>query len=135
MSSAIGATTGASTTTTTTSTKTPGVMDKDAFLKLLVGQLRNQDPMNPEAGMDMGQMAQFSMVEQITNLTGTTQQLLDETRMGSVLNLVGKTVTYTDRDGASVTGIVDRVIVAGGEPRLTVAGVAGIDPANVFEVA
>ena len=134
--SAIGATSGTTTSTTTTTTaKTPGVLDKDAFLQLLVGQLRNQDPMNPDAGMDMGQMAQFSMVEQITNLQGTTQQLLDETRLGSVLGLVGRTVTYTDAAGTSVTGIVDRVVVAGGVPELTVAGVEGIDPADVSEVA
>ena len=47
-------------------------MGKDDFLKLLVGQLRHQDPMNPMEDKDfMGQMAQFSQLEQMTNVAST----------------------------------------------------------------
>lgn len=135
--STIGSTAGTTgtTSTTTTAPKTPGTLDKDGFLKMLVGQMKNQDPMNPQGGMDIGQMAQFSMVEQITNLVGTTQQLLDQSRTASTLGLVGRTVTYTNDQNVSVTGTVDHVTVAGGIPKLTVDGIPGIDPANISEVA
>lgn len=134
--STITPTTSTTGTASTSTTSTPGTLDKDGFLKLLVGQMKNQDPMNPDAGgADITQMAQFSMVEQLTNLVGTTQDLLSQSRMASVLGLVGRTVTYTDAGGASVQGVVDHVTVAGGVPSLTVNGVAGIDPAHVSEVS
>ena len=61
-------TTSATTGTTPTTAKTG--MGKDDFLKLLVGQLKNQDPQNPQGTEQfMGQMAQFAMLEQLTNLT------------------------------------------------------------------
>src|SRR3954466_14018415 len=94
--SAINSTTstiGTTGTGTTTPAKNPGILDKDGFLKLLVGQMTNQDPMDRKGSMDIGQMAQMSMVEQLTSLAGTTQQRLDESRMSSVLGMVGKPVT------------------------------------------
>ena len=50
------------------------ILGKDDFLKLLVTQLQHQDPMNPMDDKDfMGQMAQFSSLEQITNMVSATQ--------------------------------------------------------------
>ena len=103
-------------------------LGKDDFLKLLVGQLRHQDPMNPSTDQDfIGQMAQFSMVEQVSNLAQTM-------RVGQTFNMLGKTVTYKDSAGAVATGVVEKVTVEGGEAKLTVAGNPGIDPATVTEV-
>src|SRR3954468_6392066 len=120
-----------STTTTTSTTgltgttpaKSPGILDKDGFLKLLVGQMKNQDPMDPKGSMDIGQMAQMSMVEQLTALAGTTQSMLDESRLSSVIGLVGKNVTYTDANDATQSGVVQSVSTAGGVPSMTVNGI------------
>jgi flagellar basal-body rod modification protein FlgD len=77
-----------------------GKLGKDEFLKLLVAQLKNQDPSNPSDGKDMAaQLAQFSSVEQLQNINAslesqyTGQSSLFNLMSGSVaLGTVGKTV-------------------------------------------
>ena len=50
-------------------------MGKDDFLKLFVAQLQHQDPMNPMDDSEfMGQMASFSMLEQITNMAAANER-------------------------------------------------------------
>lgn len=50
------------------------VLDKDAFLKLMMMQLQNQNPLSPADNTEyMNQMAQFSSVEQLTNIS-TSQE-------------------------------------------------------------
>lgn len=51
-----------------------GDLDRDAFLQLLVAQLRNQDPTSPQDGHEFAaQLAQFSSVEQLTQLNASVQ--------------------------------------------------------------
>ena len=55
-----------------------GEMGKDAFLKLLVAQLRNQDPLSPSDGKEMAaQLAQFTSVEQLQAANDTLAQIRD----------------------------------------------------------
>jgi flagellar basal-body rod modification protein FlgD len=130
------------TTSTTTSTTAPAteaantILGKDDFLKLLVGQLKNQDPLNPTSDTDfIGQMAQFSQLEQTTNMASANEQLIAEQRGARAVALLGRTVTYPDATtGASTTGLVQRVDWLDGVPSLSVGGVAGIDPDSVTAV-
>jgi flagellar basal-body rod modification protein FlgD len=58
-----------------------GSMGKDAFLKLLVAQLKNQDPLSPQDGKEMAaQLAQFSSVEQLQSMNETIGQIRDALR-------------------------------------------------------
>lgn len=67
-------TTGASVTPSNPNSK----MGKDEFLKLLVAQMKNQDPLNPADGQQMAaQLAQFSSVEQLQNANDTLTQIRD----------------------------------------------------------
>jgi flagellar basal-body rod modification protein FlgD len=131
------------TTTTTTTSATTGTaattaktgMGKDDFLKLLVGQLKNQDPMNPTGSEEfMGQMAQFSTLEQITNVAQATTELAKSASLSSTVGLIGRTVTYTGADKATVTGTVESVDTSGQTPKITIGGKPGIDPAKVTQV-
>ncbi|MBA1333857.1 MAG: Flagellar basal-body rod modification protein FlgD [Firmicutes bacterium] len=74
-----------STTTTTTSNTATTEMGKDTFLQLLVVQMRNQDPLNPVDDKEfLAQMAQFSTLEQIQNLSATMETGL--TNLSAVVN-------------------------------------------------
>jgi flagellar basal-body rod modification protein FlgD len=106
------------------------LLDKDGFLKMLVAQMQNQDPSSPmDAAQQTEQMAAFTEVEQITNMSqGMTQS--------SAVGLIGHTVTYKDSTGAAQSGLVQSVDTSDpSSPTLTVAGHAGVDPTSITQVA
>jgi flagellar basal-body rod modification protein FlgD len=110
-------------------------LGKDDFLKLMVAQMKNQDPMNPSDDKDnIAQMAQFSSLEQITNLATATQKLADSMQMTQTLGLIGHTVSYKAADGTMTSGTVSAVDVAGGTPSLTVGDQKDVDPTVVTSV-
>ncbi|OGR38972.1 MAG: hypothetical protein A2051_03395 [Desulfovibrionales bacterium GWA2_65_9] len=75
------------TNATTTEHKTN--LDQNDFLKLLVAQLEHQDPMNPMDDKDMtGQLAQFSSLEQLTNIKTGINSLVSAQNQGSMLSAV-----------------------------------------------
>src|SRR5689334_14807388 len=105
-----GSTTAPTTATTSASAKKAAdqVLGKDDFLKLMVAQMQNQDPMNPADDKDnIAQMAQFSSLEQITNLATATQQLANRMSLTQNVGLLGHDVTYTDTKGNVLSGAVD----------------------------
>ena len=108
---------------------TNSAMGKDQFLKLFVAQLQHQDPMNPMQDSDfMGQMASFSTLEQVSNLAS-------ENARSNAIGLLGRTVTYKDKDGAEHTGAVEKVSTKDGKPSLTVGGTDGVDPSSISQVS
>lgn len=94
-------------TTTTDKTKSLGKQD---FLKLLMAQLQNQDPMKPMDDTQMiAQMAQFSALEASQQLNATMQT---SNNMQTVLQagaLIGKYIQANQSDGTSTTGAVTSV--------------------------
>lgn len=120
----------------TTAAKQPGTIGKDDFLKLLVGQLQHQDPMQPaDDSQFIGQMAQFSQLEQETNTAQSTGQIATQLGHTTALSLIGRTVTYTDANDATQTGAVSQVDVGSdGSATLTVGGQTGIALSSVTEI-
>jgi flagellar basal-body rod modification protein FlgD len=97
------------------------VMDRDDFLKILVTQLQHQDPTSPVEDKDfIAQMAQFSSLEQITNMSAGFQKLSGLLASSEASQVLGKTVEIRD-GGNLVRGVVDRV-VRGESPMVGVNG-------------
>src|SRR5919112_5330532 len=100
---------------TSTTSATPQVdrgdqMGKDVFLKLLVAQLRYQDPSKPaDSSQMMSQTATFTQVEKLEEIAAQNASLLALQRSTSAGALVGRTVSYTDDTGATKTGVVSSV--------------------------
>ena len=122
--------------TSKTSTSAPGTIGKDDFLKLLVGQLQHQDPMQPaDDSQFIGQMAQFSQLEQETNTAQSSNQIATQLSHATALSLIGRTVTYHDDNDATQTGTVQQVdVAADGTASLTVNGATGIALGTVTQV-
>lgn len=94
---------------------------QDAFLKLLVAQLRYQDPLNPAEGAEfMAQTAQFTMVEKLTALAEQQSELLASQRTMAGSSLLGRTVTYPGPDGIDAAGVVTGMRVGPDGPVLRV---------------
>jgi flagellar basal-body rod modification protein FlgD len=107
-------TTGPAYTTPASSTvDRPDQMGKDVFMKLLVAQMRYQDPGNPvDSSQMMSQTATFSQVEKLEQLVTQNASMLVLQESATAGALVGRTATYTDTTGASVTGVVSSVRLA-----------------------
>ena len=114
---------GATSTQSTTALNPNGQLGKDDFLKLLVAQLKNQDPANPmDSSQFMGQLAQFSSLEQMTNVAEGVQSLGTTTAVSQAVSLIGHQVVYGNADGTTATGVADGVTVSGGVVQIDVAG-------------
>ncbi|MEV0896831.1 flagellar hook capping FlgD N-terminal domain-containing protein [Actinoplanes sp. NPDC049802] len=92
--------------------------DKDTFMKLLVAQLKYQDPTKPaDSTAFLAQTAQFTQVEKLESMIG----MLQSQRMIGASSLVGKTVTYMDDTGVTRTGVISAAKLNGdSEPTLRV---------------
>jgi flagellar basal-body rod modification protein FlgD len=94
----------------------PDQMGKDVFMKLLVAQMRYQDPGNPvDSSQMMSQTATFSQVEKLEQLVNQNASMLVLQESATAGALVGRTATYTDTTGASKTGVVTSVRLASRE--------------------
>lgn len=95
-------------------TLTPGripqaELGKDDFLKLLITQLSHQDPTQPLQDREfVAQMAQFSTLEQMTNMNGELSKVLGLLARSQAVNLLGKTVEILQGQ-SSVTGRVEAI--------------------------
>jgi flagellar basal-body rod modification protein FlgD len=93
-------------------------LGKDDFLKILMTQLQNQDPLNPMQDQDfISQMANFSSLEQMTNLNTSMDNFVKSAAQNQFMqasSMIGKTVTYLDNQGNEMTGAVKSVLFKDG---------------------
>lgn len=112
------------TTPTNTNEKKIGTdnLGKDAFLQLLVAQLQYQDPLNPSTNQEfLGELAQFSSLEELQNITSTISS-------NNALTLVGKNViiesglSLGSANTVEIGGYVEYVQMVDGKAMLSIDG-------------
>ena len=128
----------------TQANKDNSALGKDAFLQLLVTQMKYQDPLDPQDnGEYLAQLAQFSALEQMTNVAdglGDVSKLVGNidtsVLVGQLSNMIGKDVQWiketssTDENGKVTTtkttmeGVVTGVSISDGSPTI-IADVSG----------
>jgi flagellar basal-body rod modification protein FlgD len=82
-------------------------LGEDAFMLLLLAQLKNQDPLKPMEDKDfIAQLAQFNSLSQLTQMNDTLNGLMTAQTLAQGSALIGKTVSGLSSDGGAVTGLV-----------------------------
>jgi flagellar basal-body rod modification protein FlgD len=101
--------------------KVNDIMGKDEFLKILITQLSHQDPTQPMEDKEfVAQMAQFSSLEQMTNMSAGMSRVADLIARSQASSLLGAAVDAFDGVN-TVSGIVEAV-TTGDYPQLLVNG-------------
>ena len=126
------------TTSTPAAAAKPDAMGKDTFLKLLVAQLKYQNPMSPADGTEfLAQTAQFTVVEKLDELATQNAELLASNRALGASSLIGRDVVHTGLDGADVVSTVTGVrfdtggpVLKIGDTEVSLAGVKEVRPAG-----
>ncbi len=102
---------------TPTATNSTGTLGKDSFLQLLVTQMKNQNPLDPQDNTQfVAQLAQFSSLESMQNLTSTVDTIASSYKSSQALqasSLVGRSVII-DASSTSVDttkGLTGSIVV------------------------
>jgi flagellar basal-body rod modification protein FlgD len=113
------------------SVKKKDQLGKDEFFKLLITQLRHQDPLEPMKDQEfIAQMAQFSSLEQMQQLNKNFEVMMvlqDKTLTNQTLtqafNLLGAEIkAYLSETGEMISGVVEQIRMINGWPVLMVSG-------------
>ncbi|WP_099363013.1 flagellar hook assembly protein FlgD [Fredinandcohnia onubensis] len=122
------------------------ILGKDDFLKILMTQLQNQDPMNPMEDKDfIAQMATFTSLEQMTNMNSTLEKFVTSQKGEQLLkysSMIGKEVEYSfkteDENGNEIInkgqGIVTSVSQKSGYIELELKGGTKIYSDEILKV-
>ena len=130
-----GSTSTSALTQTSQTTPVQDSMGKDTFLKLLVAQMKYQDPMNPtDSSQFLAQSAQFTALEKMQDVADKTAQLFQAQVSFGASGFIGKAVTWTDSDGNTQSGSVHGVTFGKDGPMLDVGAGDPISIASVLSV-
>lgn len=121
-------------------------LGKDDFLKLLIAQLQNQDPLNPMEDREfISQMATFSSLEQLMNMTRMFEQFITSQTNTAIIQssqVIGKEIKYVEyvdkedgtKEQVEKTGIVKAISFKGGKLLFELDNGDKVKPEYVFEI-
>ena len=138
MTAPVSGTGSVATNTATTTVSNSNGFDSETFLKLLVAQLKYQDPSDPASSSElMAQTATLAQVQSLDSIADQNDQMLTLQKSLSAGALVGQTVSYTDTDGATLSGLVSAVKISGDSatPSQAVIGGVDVDLARISKVS
>lgn len=136
-------------------TKKNDELGKDAFLQLLVTQLKNQDPLDPQDNSSyIAELAQFSSLEQMTNVVTSLEDLgkvvnnIDTSVLvGQLSSMIGKnvdwvkTINEADAEGnpitrkETLTGVVTGVTIVEGDPKIVIEAAGESHMVEIGDIA
>jgi flagellar basal-body rod modification protein FlgD len=130
------ATSDSNTSNDTSNSATAQELSPNEFLKLLVSQLQNQDPLNPtDQSQFVGELAQMQSVSELQQMNTTLTASSSQGSTSSALAMLGRTVTWVDSQTSSTsTGIVSAVLLTSSGVTLKV-GETDVPIGNVTQVA
>jgi flagellar basal-body rod modification protein FlgD len=100
----------AATTASSTAKAHKTELDSDAFMQLLLAQLRNQNPLDPVQDKEfMAQMTQMNSLQELQKMNKTLAQFTSANKMSEAANLIGRKIEATLPDGSAVSGLVSSV--------------------------
>ncbi len=100
-------------------------LDKDAFLQILVAQMRYQNPLAPQdSNQFISQVVELTTMEQLFNLSKSMEMLLKAQELSLSAGLVGKQVAVAGPDGQDVRGAVEKVVIGEEGIRLVIDGIS-----------
>jgi flagellar basal-body rod modification protein FlgD len=106
----------------TSPTALTGTEARDQYLKLMITQLQNQNPLEPTSQEDfLMQLSQFSILEGVDNLNLSFGQMLKVQELSQGAQLVGQTVQYKT-DNGTARGIVQAAGIVDGALKLGIDG-------------
>ncbi len=109
-------------------------LDVEQFLKLLITELQNQDPLQPADNQQLlTQLSQIKDIAASNKLNETLESLSLGENVSSAAGLIGKQIQGLDDAGSSVVGRVEKVSIREGQPRLII-GSQSVSLKNVAEV-
>lgn len=109
-------------------------LSSQAFMQLLVAQLKYQDPSKPmDTAAFMNQTATLTQVQAMEKSAQANTEMLSAQRAQTASSLVGRTVSYTALDGSTVTGYVSSATINVPSPTLKI-GTADIDMTKIQQV-
>lgn len=104
-------------------------VDIDDFLQLMIAELQNQDPLNPLDNSQMlQQISQIREVGATESLTETLESVLLGQNVSSATSLIGKQIQGHDGGGNTAQGLVERISIVDGVPKLHVEGTTSAEP-------
>jgi flagellar basal-body rod modification protein FlgD len=127
--------TATATTATAASSTTADSSGQVDFLKLLVAQLKYQNPNSPTDGAQyLAQMAQFTQVQKLTEIDKAQAEALTWNKTVSAQSMLGASVTGTTATGATLTDTVVGVTLGTAGPTLKLSSGASMDIGSVTSV-
>ena len=108
----------------------------DDFVKMMITQLKNQDPLQPTSNQDLlNQMSQIGQLQSTTDLQNSLKTLSLQNSLSSAGNLIGKMVNGQDERGKPLTGLVNSVKVVDGAVSLELDNGKEVSLSNVTGIS
>jgi len=114
------------------------LLNQDDFLKLVVAQMTNQDPLKPRTDTEfIAQMTQFTTLEQTKNMQSDIAQMRAQQQLLRGMSLLDRVVQVQSGDASPVTGVVKGLEMDGDNPKILIGeqafdlnDIISIRPAN-----